>query len=115
MKLVKDKYLVVGADFAGYPLKEAVDNKYCVVVFVYNHHRNYTRPLLFPRLYLKWQARRNYLKYIRPRDPRFYNVLLKSLFLSSCPYLKINSFSPALNTTNAALITDNIVIAYAIK
>ena len=24
MKLVKDKYLVVGADFAGYPLKEAV-------------------------------------------------------------------------------------------
>jgi len=24
MKTVKDKYLVVGADFAGYPLKEAV-------------------------------------------------------------------------------------------
>ena len=24
MKKVKDKYLVVGADFAGYPLKEAV-------------------------------------------------------------------------------------------
>lgn len=24
MKLVKDKYLVVGADFAGFPLKEAV-------------------------------------------------------------------------------------------
>ena len=24
MKTVKDKYLVVGADFAGFPLKEAV-------------------------------------------------------------------------------------------
>ena len=24
MKRIKDKYLVVGADFAGYPLKEAV-------------------------------------------------------------------------------------------
>ena len=24
MKTIKDKYLVVGADFAGYPLKEAV-------------------------------------------------------------------------------------------
>ena len=25
MKTVKDKYLVVGADFAGYPLKEAAE------------------------------------------------------------------------------------------
>lgn len=28
MKTVKDKYLVVGADFAGYPLKEAVCDGY---------------------------------------------------------------------------------------